>query len=240
MSRASIAIALMMAILAPSAHAEDCEGDTCVAVSADDENHLVITVKKGKPGSESTTSPGPKPTPSRKSVWIPWLPKPTATPIRIASNPRTSRPRSKPRIKRISGRSLADQVKRALPNGLIIAQPMSGALLREPVNFFTTIPPLFRTVVLVLGVPITIEMQAEYRWHFPSDDMEVTRNPGAPYPLGGIRHSFEEVGPQPVRLEVIWRGNWRTGSISGPIKGSIRQSIEREVFIHPANSLYTK
>lgn len=222
------------------ASAEQCDGDTCVAVSADDENHLLISVKKGRPGATSTNSPKPRPTKTYESTWIPWLPKPVTTPTKLVIKRPVIKRQPKPRIKRISGNSLEDKVKRALPSGLLIAQPMSGALLREPVNLFTTIPPRFSAVIVVIGVPITIEMKAQYIWHFPDGTIKTTNIPGAPYPLGDIQYSFEETGPQNVELEVIWRGTWRTGSISAPIDGSIRQIFEREIYISPADSRFTR
>ena len=240
-----MALSISLMLTTDISHGEECDGETCVAVTADDSNQLVITVKKGRPGNSSTSSPKPRPSRVRKTPWIPWLPKATASPRSVAtksriSKSRTPKPNPSPRIKRISGKSLADQVKRALPDGLIIAQPTSGALLREPVNLFTTIPPVFRTVIVVLDLPITIEMKAQYLWHFSDGKVLRSSLPGAPFPLGDIRHSFNESGPQSVRLEVIWNGRWRTGAISGAISGSIRQVINREILISPADSRYIR
>ncbi|MFM7351036.1 MAG: hypothetical protein ACKO1P_02150, partial [Actinomycetota bacterium] len=99
--RRLLSLTLIAALIFPiGAMAEECDGDTCIEVSADDDNHLVIRVKKGKPGSTTTSSPSPNPTssPYRKQPWIPWLPKPVATPrpksTKIAK-PRVRKPRVK-------------------------------------------------------------------------------------------------------------------------------------------------
>ncbi|NDE50447.1 MAG: hypothetical protein EB014_05190, partial [Actinobacteria bacterium] len=71
-------LAILIAISSITNANSACEGETCIDVKADQEsNEVVITVKKGKAGRESSTSPKPKPTPKPrvKQPWIPWLPK---------------------------------------------------------------------------------------------------------------------------------------------------------------------
>lgn len=246
------ALALLIALLpAPLAHSEECEGETCIDVVADDENHVVITVKKGKPGSIATIKPKPRPSASMRPAtprkpWIPWAPKPVVSAAsnalpKFSRKPVTAKPRKSPnsRVKRITGREIADQVKRALPSGVLITQPTSGALLREPVNFITTVPTTFQTVIIVLEIPIFITLRASYRWDFGDGEVALSSFPGAPYPAALITHRYREPGEFEVSLRVTWNGTWRAGALSGPIRGSINQSFERVLLIHPADTLVT-
>lgn len=240
--RRLLSLTLIAALIFPiGAMAEECDGDTCVEVSADDDNHLVIKVKKGKPGSTTISSPSPIPTSStyRKQPWIPWLPKPVASPR--PKSTKISKPRvRKPRVKKISATQLADQVKRMLPSGVILTQPTSAALLREPVNFMTTVPASFQTVIVVLEVPILITLKAIYKWDFGDGNSQISHHPGAPYPASLITNRYQEAGEYQVELKVTWSGSWRAGTISGPIKGSITQAFERDVSIHGADTTFTR
>ena len=123
-----------------------------------------------------------------------------------------------------------------LPNGLIITQPTAGVLVREPVNFITTVPKRFQTVLVVLEIPIHINLQARYQWDFGDGTSIESALPGAPYPAGSITHSYERIGEYDVKLTVTWSGTWRAGAISGPIDGSIRQNFGRSLNIYPADT----
>lgn len=226
---------------------QECDSEKCISVTADDENHVVITVKKGEPGSTITASASPRPTPrvsaSTKETWIPWLPS-TELKAKAVTKPKVKRsykPRPrKPKVKRISAVELADQVKKMLPSGVIITQPTSAALLREPVNFLTTVPSSFQTVIVVLEVPILISLKASYEWQFGDGEGLTTSIPGAPYPAMLIKHRYLEPGEFEVELRVIWSGTWRAGTLSGPINGTIKQSFSRNLNIYTADTIFTK
>lgn len=240
--RAVLIFALMTAFISQPlltiSAAEQCDGQTCIDVSADDENHVTISIRKGRPGASATTSPRPRPSATRKPVWIPWLPKPVVTATKV-SRPRTTRmpkPAPKPRVKRIASSSLAEQVKRMLPGGVIVHQPLAGILVREPVNFMTSVPSTFQTVIVALNVPIHIQMRATYLWDFGDGERKITTTPGAAYPLGEIGHTFSNPGEYKVGLQVRWSGTFRAGAIAAPITGGITQRFERDVTIYPANT----
>lgn len=223
------------------AYAQECDSEKCISVTADDENHVVITVRKGEPGSSSTSSPSPKPIPSKTNIetWIPWLPKPLVTKKPAVKRSYKPRPR-KPKVKRISATELADQVKKMLPSGVILTQPTSAALLREPVNFMTTVPATFQTVIVVLEVPILITLKARYEWDFGDGEELTTTVPGAPYPAMLIKHRYLEPGEYEVALKVSWSGTWRAGALQGPINGTIKQSFNRDLKIYTADTIFTK
>jgi hypothetical protein len=216
-----------------------CEGDTCIDVSADQENNqVVITVRKGKPGGSVTTSPKPVPSPTSRKPWIPWLPKPVSTerpkPLAVTK----PNPRASSRVRTISGSQLSNQVKKLLPTGTIITQPLGDALVQEPVNFMTTTPQQFTTVIIVLDVPITIHLTPVFTWEFGDGNSQMTKLPGAPYPLALIQNTYRDSGEKIVTLTTTWSGFWRAGALSGPINGAITQQLKKQIQVRPAAVYY--
>ena len=221
-------------LVTPISEAE-CRGSTCIDVSADQEGkEVVITVKKGKAGSSSTSSPRARTTSSARKPWIPWLPKPAVTRA-AAPRPKVT---SKPRIRTISGSQISDQVRSLLPTGTIITQPLEDPLIHEPVNFMTTVPTNFSTVIVVLRIPITIHLTALYVWDFGDGNTFVTKFPGAPYPAMLNQHTYRSAGEKKASLTVRWSGFWSAGTMSAPINGSITQRIEKELTIRPARTTF--
>ena len=218
----------------PHGYAE-CSGDTCINVEADQAgNQVVITVKKGTKGSSTTASPRPRITSTVRKPWIPWLPRPNVT---RAATPRPATT-SKPRVRMISSSQITDQVKSLLPTGSIITQPLSEPLVNQPVNFLTTVPTHFSTVIVVLRIPITIHLTALYIWDFGDGKTLVTKLQGAPYPAMINHHTYTSIGEKKVNLSVSWSGVWSAGAISGPINGSITQRLDKEIEILPAKTLF--
>jgi len=113
-------------------------------------------------------------------------------------------------------------------------------LVREPINFMTTVPQTFQTVIVVLDVPIQITMRASYNWEFGDGTELTTAIPGAPFPAPGISHTYKSVGERTLKLRVAWSGSWRAGVISAPISGSIRQDFERKIQIRSADTHLTR
>jgi hypothetical protein len=218
----------------PGVHAE-CQGDTCIDVSADQEsNQVVITVKKGKPGSTKTSSPRPRATSTARKLFIPWLPKPVST---TKPRPRPSLT-AKPRIQRISGSQISDQVRSLLPTGTIITQPLNNPLVQEPVNFMTTVPTHFSTVIVVLRIPITIYLSATYEWDFGDGNSMTTRLQGAPYPLTFISNTYRQSGSKDVTLTITWNGRWSAGALSAPINGGITQTVTKRINVSSGRAVF--
>ena len=221
-------------LVTPISEAE-CRGSTCIDVSADQEGkEVVITVKKGKAGSTSTSSPRARTTSSARKPWIPWLPKPAVTRA-AAPRPKVT---SKPRIRTITGSQISDQVRSLLPTGTIITQPLKDPLIHEPVNFMTSVPTSFSTVIVVLRIPITIHLTALYFWDFGDGHTFVTKFPGAPYPAMLNQHTYRSAGEKKASLTVRWSGFWSAGAMSAPINGSITQRIEKDLTIRPARTTF--
>lgn len=234
MRKALLFIALL--IITPVTANANCEGDTCIDVTADQENNeVVITVKKGRPGSSKTTQPRTtKPTaPALRKPWIPWLPKPAS-----ATQPRpvtsVKPPSSKARVKTVAGSQISNQVKRLLPTGSIITQPLGDPLLQEPVNFMTNTPLHFTTVIIVLDVPVTIHLTPTFTWDFGDGNNLTTKLPGAPYPLNLVENTYRSAGLKQISLTTKWSGYWRAGAITAPINGAITQRVQKQIYVRPA------
>lgn len=234
-----ITILTLHPFLLPLAVAEECSGDTCIDVSADANDQVLIRVTKGAPGSSSTSQGRDSRRPYIKKPWIPWLPERLNKPRipRPSSSPRSS---ARPRTKKIAATSIEDQVRSLIPSGAILTQPFSNPLVREPVNFLTTVPNTFRTVVIILDIPITLNLRATYFWDFGDGESAFTHNAGAPYPISTITHSYQAPGNQKVALTVRWSGTWSAGPIIAPIRGEITQRFFREITIHPAATRLTR
>ncbi len=210
--------------------AAECDGDTCIDVEANQEsNEVIIIVKKGKAGSATTSRPRPATSATLRQPWIPWLPKP-ATTTKAHPKPATS---IKPRVRKISGSQISDQVKSLLPSGSIVTQPLGDALVQEPVNFMTNTPTQFTTVLIVLNVPITIHLTPVFTWDFGDGKSITTKLPGAPYPISLINHTYLAAGEKRITLTTKWSGYWRAGALSAPIKGAITQRTSKSILVRP-------
>ena len=242
-----IALATLFLFLLPQHALAQCEGRTCIDVSANQEsNEVVITVKKGKAGGEKTSKPKSPSASSSKSAdatvekprkpWIPWLPKPvTATAPRPKPTAKPSiKPIARPKVKRVAGSQISNQVRRLLPTGSIITQPLGDPLLQEPVNFMTNTPLHFTTVIIVLDIPITIHLTPTFTWSFGDGNSYTTKLPGAPYPLSIVEHTYRSPGSKQVALTTVWSGYWRAGAITAPINGAITQRVEKQIYVRPA------
>ncbi|MBU3692499.1 MAG: hypothetical protein FGM47_03135 [Candidatus Nanopelagicaceae bacterium] len=230
-----IVIAIVLIFMGSNASVAQCEGDTCIDVTTDQENNqVVITVQKGKSGSSSTRAPRAVSTPGLKKPWIPWLPRPAST-----SKPRP-RPTvtSRPRVRSISSSKISDQVKSLLPKGSIITQPLGEVLVQQPVNFMTNTPQIFTTVIIVLGVPITIHLTPIFEWDFGDGNKLTTKLPGAPYPLALIQNTYTTSGEKYVLLTTRWSGFWRAGALGAPINGAITQKLQKRILVRPGAVTY--
>ena len=237
--------------------AEECEGDTCIDVATDRNHEVVITVRKGSSGaSTSETSVKKQPTsaassplrvraPAKKKVWIPWLPvasspQPSRLPRPRPTTSRQARPKTSERVETISASEVMDQVRSLLPGGVIIHQPLSQLLVREPVYFRTSVPQRFKAMVVVLDIPIEIDLRASYLWSFGDGSTLTTSDPGGSYPLSTVRHRYLLADTYEALLRVQWNGTWRSGAMSAPIRGVITQIFTKKIEIQGARTRITQ
>jgi len=232
--------ALIFLLPMPAAFAAtDCLDKTCVDVFTSD-NQLIITAQKGaakptpkpatkkpvvKPKPVITIKPTPKPTP--KTIV---KPKPVATKKAIA------KPITKPAVA-----SLSDKLVKLLPVGDINFQPEADPLVNLPVYFWTQTPTRFTALVPILDVVVYVNLTPTFTWSFGDGGLFVTTMQGAPFPIGGVTHTYKSSKDYSVNLRVTWTGTWSVNGVTTPISGNaITQSISRTISVAKAPTRFTK
>ena len=237
--RYQIILPLFLLPIPPGFAAADCIDKTCVDVFTSD-NQLIITAQKGaakptpkaatkkpvvKPKSILTIKPTPKPTPK-----IIIKPKPIVTKKAIA------KPVAKP-----AAISLSDKLVKLLPAGDINFQPEADSLVNLPVYFWTQTPTRFTALVPILDVVVYVNLTPTFTWSFGDGGVFITTMQGAPFPIGGITHTYKSSDNYSVNLRITWNGTFSVNGITTPISGNaITQSINRTLSVVKAPTRFTK
>ena len=215
--------------------AADCLDKTCVDVFTSD-NQLIITAQKG------AAKPTPKPA-SKKPVVKPKpvitvkpTPKPTVKPKPVVTKKAIAKPITKPAVA-----SLSDKLVKLLPVGDINFQPEADPLVNLPVYFWTQTPTRFTALVPILDVVVYVNLTPTFTWSFGDGGLFVTTLQGAPFPIGGITHTYKSSNDYSVNLKVTWTGTWSVNGVTTPISGNaITQSISRTISVAKAPTRFTK
>ena len=227
--------------------ATDCVDKTCVDVFTSD-NQLIITAQKGaakptpkpatkkpvvKPKPVITIKPTPKPTP--KPLPKPIV-KPTVKPKPVVTKKAIAKPIAKP-----ATASLSDKLVKLLPVGDINFQPEADPLVNLPVYFWTQTPTRFTALVPILDVVVYVNLTPTFTWSFGDGGLFVTTLQGAPFPIGGVTHTYKSSKDYSVNLRVTWTGTWSVNGVTTPISGNaITQSISRTISVAKAPTRFTK
>ena len=223
--------------------AADCLDKTCVDVFTSD-NQLIITAQKGaaKPTPKPATKkpvvkPSPKPTPKPIS-------KPTVKPKPVVTKKAIAKPITKPIAKPVAKpavASLSDKLVKLLPLGDINFQPEVDPLVNLPVYFWTQTPTRFTALVPILDVVVFVNLTPTFTWSFGDSGLFITTMQGAPFPIGGITHTYKSSKDYSVNLKVTWTGTWSVNGVTTPISGNaITQSITRTISVAKAPTRFTK
>jgi len=240
--------ALIFLLPMPAAFAAaDCLDKTCVDVFTSD-NQLIITAQKGaakptpkpatkkpvvKPKPVITVKPTPKPTP--KPLPKPII-KPTFKPKPVVTKKAIAKPIAKP-----AAASLSDKLVKLLPVGDINFQPEVDPLVNLPVYFWTQTPTRFTALVPILDVVVYVNLTPTFTWSFGDGGLFVTTMQGAPFPIGGVTHTYKSSKDYSVNLRVTWTGTWSVNGVTTPISGNaITQSISRTISVAKAPTRFTK
>jgi len=217
------------------AAAADCIDKTCVDVFTED-NQLIITAQKGagKPTPKpATKKPVVKPTPA---ITIKPTPKPAAKPKPVVTKKAIAKPVTKP-----ATASLSDKLVKLLPVGDINFQPEADPLVNLPVYFWTQTPTRFTALVPILDVVVYVNLTPTFTWSFGDGGLFVTTMQGAPFPIGGITHTYKSSDDYSVNLRVTWNGTFSVNGVTTPISGNaITQSINRTISVAKAPTRFTK
>ena len=215
--------------------AAECLDKTCVDVFTSD-NQLIITAQKG------AAKPTPKPA-SKKPVVKPKpiitikpAPKPIVKPKPVVTKKAIAKPITKP-----AAASLSDKLVKLLPVGDINFQPEVDPLVNLPVYFWTQTPTRFTALVPILDVVVYVNLTPTFTWSFGDGGLLVTTMQGAPFPIGGVTHTYKSSKDYSVNLKVTWTGTWSVNGVTTPISGNaITQSINRTISVAKAPTRFTK
>ena len=229
-------IALIFLMPMPAAFAAaDCVDKTCVDVFTSD-NQLIITAQKGaaKPTPKlATKKPVVKPKPV---ITIKPTPKLTVKPKPVVTKKAIAKPITKP-----AAASLSDKLVKLLPVGDINFQPEVDPLVNLPVYFWTQTPTRFTALVPILDVVVYVNLTPTFTWFFGDGGLFVTTLQGAPFPIGGVTHTYKSGKDYSVNLKVTWSGTWSVNGVTTPISGNaITQSITRSISVAKAPTRFTK
>ena len=228
--------ALILLLPMPAAFAAaDCIDKTCVDVFTSD-NQLIITAQKGaaKPTPKlATKKPVVKPKPV---ITIKPTPKLTVKPKPVVTKKAIAKPITKP-----AAASLSDKLVKLLPVGDINFQPEADPLVNLPVYFWTQTPTSFTALVPILDVVVYVNLTPTFTWSFGDGGLFVTTLQGAPFPIGGVTHTYKSSKDYSVNLKVTWTGTWSVNGVTTPISGNaITQSISRTISVAKAPTRFTK
>jgi hypothetical protein len=241
-NRYQVTLISALLLITPTYASASCINKTCVDVFTAD-NQLVITAQKGsqKPPTKVSSKPAPKPIvkkpvakPAPKAA--PIVKKPISKPIaksvtKPSTKPVTS-PSKRPVIKqvakpkKVATASLSDRLIKLLPVGDINYQPTSEPLVNVPVYFWTQTPTRFTALVPILDVVVYVNLTPTFTWSYGDGAMDISKLPGAGYPIGTITHTYKSAGNYQVNLKITWNGTWMVNGVTTPITGNaITQSI---------------
>lgn len=241
-NRYQVILISALLLITPTYASASCINKTCVDVFTAD-NQLVITAQKGsqKPPTKVSSKPAPKPIvkkPVAKTAPkpAPIVKKPISKPIaksvtKPSTKPVTS-PSKRPVIKqvakpkKVATASFSDRLIKLLPVGDINYQPTSEPLVNVPVYFWTQTPTRFTALVPILDVVVYVNLTPTFTWSYGDGAMDISKLPGAAYPIGTITHTYKSAGNYQVNLKITWNGTWMVNGVTTPITGNaITQSI---------------
>ena len=203
--------------------AADCS-KACIDLTVEG-GELVITGKRTAPKPKYTPRPIVKP-----------VAKPTVkAPIKSKRKPRIASVRKKVVIK-----SLNDQIRQILPTAIIYLQPQSGALIHEPVIFWTDSPHNFKKSLYLLDVKIDLDLKVNFLWNWGDGSTFATSLIGAPFPSFEITHIYSQSGLNKVSLSSNWSGRYRLdGGVWLQIPGVITTTRSTQIQISQARTVFT-
>lgn len=208
--------------------AADCS-KACIDLTVSD-GELVITGKRLVPKPKYS----PKPSYSAKPIQT-QSPKATPHPIRKYRKAMIS-----PRHKSPIAKSLNDQIRQLLPTSSINYQPQSGALLREPVIFWSKTPLRFIKTLYLLDVKIDLDLTPKFRWSWGDGAILESLQIGAPFPSREITHTYLAAGWKDLLLITSWSGRYRLdGGGWQEIPGVIITKNSSRIEIMRARSVFT-
>jgi hypothetical protein len=208
-------------VLIPSpADAADCSVKACIDVYTQD-GHIVIEGRKGiGPTSTKVATPAPKKsyTPRPKASKKVTTPKATS---KVTRKPVVRKVPKKVEVKSSPATSLEDKLIESIPTAGISYQPSFSPLVQTPVYFWSDIPTLVTKKVEIVGEVVDVRLRPIFIWHYGDGVIYATREVGAAYPEGKIRHTYSKPGHYLIELITRWDGEFTVDGVTAHIPGEI-------------------
>ena len=87
-------------------------------------------------------------------------------------------------------------------------QPANGGIVNLPTLFATNTPPTQTFDEVLLGVQVTLHVNASWTWDFGDGATLTTTNAGGAYPITSLSHTYRAGGQDTVNLTTNWTGTF--------------------------------
>jgi len=87
-------------------------------------------------------------------------------------------------------------------------QPGNGAIVNLPALFATNTPAEQVFTETLLGIPVTLDVQASWTWDFGDGTTLTTTDPGGAYPVTTLSHTYLQSAHVTVALTTNWTGTY--------------------------------
>ncbi|HEY0869263.1 MAG TPA: hypothetical protein VGD55_02600, partial [Acidothermaceae bacterium] len=77
-------------------------------------------------------------------------------------------------------------------------QPANGGIVNLPTLFATNTPPAQTFNETLLGVQVTLNVEASWTWHFGDGSTLTSRNAGGAYPITTLSHTYLTAGEDTI------------------------------------------
>ena len=198
-----------------------------------------------KPLLKTPPKSAPKPVikpPKLIALPVKAAPKPVIKPVTKAGPKKVIKPIKKIVVSKSgSTTSLSDRLIKLLPIGDINYQPDNDPIVNVPIYFWSQTPTNFTAVVPILDVLVYVNLTPTFTWSFADGGFEISKLPGAAYPVGGVTHTYKAAGDYQINLKITWNGSWSVNGVSTPINGNaLTQSISTKLTVVGARTRFNQ
>lgn len=137
-------------------------------------------------------------------------------------------------------RAASDQFSQLLTTAHPSQQPADGGVVNLPTLFSTNTPAAQLFNETLLGVQVTLNVDASWTWNFGDGTTLTSTDPGGAYPVASLSHVYPVAGTYTVALTTNWTGMFSMAGgppaviPGGPIR---RVSLPFALEIHEAHSV---
>jgi hypothetical protein len=105
-------------------------------------------------------------------------------------------------------RAASDEFSQLLTTAHPTQQPANGGIVNLPTLFATNTPPTQTFNESLLGVQVTLDVEASWTWDFGDGATLTTTNAGGAYPITSLSHTYVAAGQDTINLTTNWTGTF--------------------------------